>query len=149
MAKDRRRTERLLHEMQDIARDGEREADHDEEWSAGNRRNLPGVQHEDVQNRRQQVVSARWSERFASTSLLSVSITRSASESDNCKPSAVSVRHTADGVQAHHERTPAYGLALERELYVVDVADERLTFLPRLRWRNFTGIDHAADDGLD
>ena len=45
----------LLHEMQDHARDHECQADHDEEWPASDRRDLPGVQHQDVQNRRQQV----------------------------------------------------------------------------------------------
>jgi hypothetical protein len=46
---------RLLHEVQDAARDQERKADHHEEWPAGYGRNVPGVQHQNVQDRRQQV----------------------------------------------------------------------------------------------
>jgi hypothetical protein len=45
----------LLHEVQGYTRDHERQADHHEEWSASNRRYLSGVQHQDVQNRREQV----------------------------------------------------------------------------------------------
>jgi hypothetical protein len=52
-AKNLSRKLRLLHEMQDLARDYESQADHDEERSAGNRRHLSSVQHQDVQNRRQ------------------------------------------------------------------------------------------------
>ena len=44
--------QRLLHEMQGNARDDERKADHHEEWPTSDRRDLPGVQHQDVQNRR-------------------------------------------------------------------------------------------------
>ena len=37
------------------ARNHESQADYDEEWSASDRRHLPGVQHQDVQDRRHQV----------------------------------------------------------------------------------------------
>src|SRR6266849_6182787 len=49
----------LLHEVQGPARDQERQADHDEEWTPGHRGPLPRMQYEDLQNRRDQVNTPR------------------------------------------------------------------------------------------
>src|SRR5439155_7538406 len=46
---------RLLHEVQGPARDQERQADHDEEWSSRHRGGVPGLRNQDLQDR-------RWSE---------------------------------------------------------------------------------------
>ena len=47
----------LLHEVQSLARDQERQANHDEEWSTGHRGRLPSVRHQDLQDRRRNEVA--------------------------------------------------------------------------------------------
>lgn len=59
MINGHRRSHWLLHEVQDPARDQERQADHDEERPAGHRGFLPGLQYKDLQNRGNQVGPAR------------------------------------------------------------------------------------------
>src|SRR5579859_2888454 len=49
----------LLHEMQGPARNPERQADHHEKWPASDRGRLSGVRHQDLQDRRWEVVSFR------------------------------------------------------------------------------------------
>src|SRR6266540_2700608 len=52
------RGERLLRQVQGLARDQGREADHHEEWAARHARLLPGLRHEDLQDRRGVVPAA-------------------------------------------------------------------------------------------
>jgi hypothetical protein len=44
--------DRILREVQGLARDQGREGDHDEEWPARDAGHVPGVRDEDLQDRR-------------------------------------------------------------------------------------------------
>jgi hypothetical protein len=50
--------DRILREVQGVARDQGREADHDEELPSGDTGHLPGVRNEDLQDRRIVTITA-------------------------------------------------------------------------------------------